>query len=283
MKDIRVFYYDTQANFGDQLNVRLLRDLFNLKPVHTPIDRADLICIGSVLHSLLRTIGRASKLWQRLSHSRLHVWGSGFVANYVVPAEPGRAPKHFYRRLELHALRGELTKQQVQTLTGRPAARAVLGDPGLLCSELIARPGKKRNKVGIVPHYRHVRNPRVTELSQTVRGCRVIDVTAPPMEFLEQLSSCGVVISSALHGLIAADSLGIPNRRLVLSDQTMGGDYKFEDYYSVFTADDHRPLCLPDGAKVPSERQILDGMWLAERGEVDAVKNRLYDSFPFKS
>ena len=54
------------------------------------------------------------------------------------------------------------------------------------------------------------------------------------MEFLKQLNACDVVLSSAMHGLIAADSLGIPNAWMRLSDRLTGGDWKFRDYYSVF-------------------------------------------------
>ena len=37
-----------------------------------------------------------------------------------------------------------------------------------------------------------------------------------------------------MHGLIAADSLGIPNQWFALSEQVIGNGYKFADYYSVF-------------------------------------------------
>ena len=48
------------------------------------------------------------------------------------------------------------------------------------------------------------------------------------------MSQCEVVISSAMHGLITADSLGIPNARAIISNNITGGDYKFNDYYSIY-------------------------------------------------
>ena len=48
------------------------------------------------------------------------------------------------------------------------------------------------------------------------------------------MMSCICILSSSLHWLIFADSLGIPNRRIVLSDEIIGGDLKFDDYYSVY-------------------------------------------------
>ena len=57
------------------------------------------------------------------------------------------------------------------------------------------------------------------------------------MDILYQNLSCEAIISSALHGLIAADSFFFPNRWIKLSDNLMGGDFKFNDYYSVYDID----------------------------------------------
>jgi polysaccharide pyruvyl transferase WcaK-like protein len=68
-------------------------------------------------------------------------------------------------------------------------------------------------------------------------GKTLLNINDPPLAFLNKLQSCEVVISSAMHSLIAADSLGMPNIRIKISDNITGGDYKFKDYYSVFGID----------------------------------------------
>lgn len=49
---------------------------------------------------------------------------------------------------------------------------------------------------------------------------------------MRDLAKCKRIVSSALHPLIAADSLGIPNMWVRLHEQTTS-KYKFEDYYSA--------------------------------------------------
>jgi pyruvyltransferase len=53
------------------------------------------------------------------------------------------------------------------------------------------------------------------------------------------------VVSSSLHGLIFADSLGIPNVWVKLSDKIIGGSFKFDDYYSCFGVE-RSPLVLKE-------------------------------------
>ena len=49
---------------------------------------------------------------------------------------------------------------------------------------------------------------------------------------IKMYEKCQAIVSSSLHGIIFAESLGIPNTRLRLSDQP--GDYKFSDFYMSY-------------------------------------------------
>jgi hypothetical protein len=46
------------------------------------------------------------------------------------------------------------------------------------------------------------------------------------------LIQCDTVLSSSLHGLILAEALGIPSKRLRLTK--MPGDFKFDDFYASY-------------------------------------------------
>jgi pyruvyltransferase len=59
----------------------------------------------------------------------------------------------------------------------------------------------------------------------------MIDVTAEPAQVMCEIARCSTVISSSLHGLVAAEALGIPAAWVVLSDRVAGGTFKFHDYY----------------------------------------------------
>ncbi len=68
-------------------------------------------------------------------------------------------------------------------------------------------------------------------------GILLIDPRRPPQEVVRDIASCKEVFSSSLHGLVAADSLGIPNRWVELETphaDVAANRFKFEDYYSAF-------------------------------------------------
>jgi len=47
-----------------------------------------------------------------------------------------------------------------------------------------------------------------------------------------------------MYGLIVADSLGIPNFRMVLSDKIIGGGCQYNDYYLAFWIENHNYIDL---------------------------------------
>lgn len=55
-----------------------------------------------------------------------------------------------------------------------------------------------------------------------------------PVTVLGEIARCAVVLSSSLHGLIAADAFGHRTAWLELSDAVIGAGYKFRDYYGAF-------------------------------------------------
>jgi hypothetical protein len=83
------------------------------------------------------------------------------------------------------------------------------------------------------------------------------------------------VLSSSLHGLIAADALGVPNAWIGLSDALRGGDFKFRDYYGVFGIEPcmlglSRDLLVDPGPAVAA--------W--SRPGIDDIRRRLLARFP---
>jgi hypothetical protein len=68
--------------------------------------------------------------------------------------------------------------------------------------------------------WRHPRTPRSS-------------VTGDPRKLLLDIASAEVVYTSSLHGLIAADVLGVPHI-LEPYEKVRGGLFKFEDYVSAF-------------------------------------------------
>lgn len=118
---------------------------------------------------------------------------------------------HVHHNVKCYALRGNLTKERIEKLTGRKQSCAI-GDGGLLSNLLIKSSNvKKIYDLGVVPHYADVKNPIWNKLLSVNSNSILLDTTLPPKEFLRHLCSCKTIVSTAMHPLIASDALGIPN------------------------------------------------------------------------
>ena len=207
-KGVDLYWYDSKRNFGDLLNPWLFKRL-GFAPFRSSFAMADLIAIGSVLDAV--TPG-----------SSAIVWGSGMMYEESRPKA----------RLRYVGVRGHLTRAAI----GRPAGEA-LGDPGLLVGQYVRRQ-KARWPVGIVPHFTHHQSV-VGALHLRGRGDDpvVIDVARHPSKVVAQIAQCGAILSSSLHGLVVADSLGIPAAWMMPEPVLSGGEFKFRDYQSVLFED----------------------------------------------
>jgi len=208
----------------------------------------------------------------------LAVWGTGFIAP---PGLRDGLVEQPARPLVIHALRGRLTLERLRAM-GEDVSGTALGDPGLLARLLVpAEPARPRFRLGLVAHYVDERDPVFARIRSRVPATRIIRVNAAPARFLAELRECEVVLSSAMHGLIAADALGIPNARLHVADRITGGDYKFRDYYSVFGVDP-RPLSRDEVWNLTAaDLARIEDAYAITRADVDRVINGLLGNCPF--
>jgi pyruvyltransferase len=271
VKPIKVFYYREEklhhGNFGDELNRDVIRRFLGREIVYAPPYRAGLFAIGSILQTL-----RQKTLKRRLLRMTrpLHVWGSGLLR----PTEGVD-----WRNVTVHAARGKLSLAQVPE--ERLAPRAALGDPGLLSNELInGAPQEKTRRIGLIPHFLH-HGACVERFGPSVSPgeFEIISVDQPPVEVIRQIASCEFVYSTSLHGLIVADSVGVPNQWAVLNGPPSGAGFKFLDYYSVF---DLAPA--PFGVENRSAAELASNAVSLtsdyERPGLDAIRRDLLRAFP---
>jgi len=272
---IRLHYFDSRRhpNFGDRLNVDLIGHLTGSTVRRATAADATHVCIGSLLEAFLCRPPAPPR-----SGPPLAVWGAGFIAPpglrdglLELPARP----------LVIHAVRGRLTLERLRVM-GEDVSCTALGDPGLLARLLVsAEPPPPRYRLGLVAHYVDERDPVFARILSRVPATRMIRVNATPARFLAELRECEVVLSSAMHGLIAADALGIPNARLHVADRITGGDYKFHDYYSVFNADP-RPLSRAELWNLTAaDVSRVEAAYAIRRADVDRVIDALLAACPF--
>ncbi len=235
---MKLYYHAKSKNFGDCLNYNIFRELFGRDVIRTRYYKADFFGIGSLLGTALYnpTPHHAWKNLEKrcysilLRHRPITILGSGFVSNV----------RDTYRKLKLFrpvniiALRGRKSREIMECILREKLDGVALGDPGILSSELIkgTRIGKEC-ELGIIPHTVD-RNSDLLDGLASRSGVRILDIQSPPGEFIKTVAACRTVASSALHGLIAADSLHIPNLWIKLSDRIIGQDFKFRDYYSAY-------------------------------------------------
>lgn len=266
--EVRLYFY-SYPNIGDILNAFMLDKLFGIKVVMTNFWDADLLAIGSILDSLLINEQELLDMNGEISEkSDIHIWGTGLMYECV-------EKKKFSRPVKVHALRGRLTKERVSYMLGYNVD-CILADPGLLAS-LVYNCDEKKYQIGIIPHFIEYDEKIFDDLLRYYQNAVIIDVKNHPMRVLQQISQCECIISTSLHGLIIADSYGIPNQWCVYSDKVLGNGYKFRDYYSAFDLE-IEPYILRENA-FPDIDDIIDRYSISMES-VKKKQRELIECFP---
>lgn len=266
-------YYAKLGNMGDLLNVLIIERCFGYAVERRSFLEGEMCAIGSCLGQYTLHGSALMRLQQRINgivRPHVAVWGTGFI-NYS--DSEGR---FFKRDMEFRAVRGELTRRNVEKMTGKKLDIPT-GDAGILASELLECLPEKRYDVGIVPHICDLGDPAVQALTDSYENACLINVKDDPMAVIEQIAQCRAVISSSLHGLIVADSLDIPNMHLVFSDRPLGDGYKFDDYYSAYGVEHVMRDLRSQAAPAPEEIQAA---YLITPAMVEEKKRLMRESFP---
>lgn len=218
-----------ETNFGDRLSPLLVESLSHRPVAYAYPEACDLVAGGSVLETVAAAY---RKRLLRLRLTPVDVWGSG--AQYPEWMTPSAG-------LRLRAVRGRLTRQALCLPDSLP-----VGDPTLLVERLELAPHAAPSvRWGILPHVVDRTNCEIRALAARTPSCRMIDpCQEDPRRALAEIRGCAFVASTSLHGLIAADALGIPNVWLRASDWILGGTGKFRDYFSAVGRTEQAPLDL---------------------------------------
>lgn len=231
-----IYFSDFNNNWGDALNLILFNKILNsdvtsFKQVFNPTNKKKIYGIGSIIDS-------------HVDNSL--ICGSGFI----------QYPKTLiFKNSNIITLRGKLSANVFNDFGVNTPS--IYGDPALLYPFFFPLSNSPNYKLGIIPHYVDLFHPLIVSLEEKYKdNIRIISPYLDIHEFSKQVSSCEMILSSSLHGLILSDSLGIPNRRFILSDKILGGDFKYHDYYSGVNSIAPDPIKL-DQLSRPSLNQLL--------------------------
>lgn len=267
-ENVANLYYWRHGNFGDELNVDLMR-YFGVRHAHSKPLGADLICIGSNLQQFTNVFSR------HISKTRtLNVLGSGFIE------ESSSTPEHFMFDVNFYAVRGRLSRDRCEKAVGHSLPSVALGDPGLLISRFFPDIRcSEEYDVGVIVHMGDKDSAYLDNIRLKDKSVVFIDIQQPTKHFVRQVAQCKFILSSAMHGLICADSLRIPNKHIVLGGDIRGGEYKFKDYYSVFSGFNYSPVYLESHCVTDSDINTYSNEYTITSNEIESICDRLESKF----
>ncbi len=235
------------ANLGDALSAVIVAALAGVPVRHAHFDerRERLVGVG--------TIGHAQK------NGRLHLWGTGFDAkeNAVQP-DPGRFIAPPGTAFEVHATRGPRSAGLLAA-QGIATEKAAYGDPVMLMPRIWPMEHvAKTHDIGVIVHITELaaqetgsmplEEYRRYHVPEGLRGSvRIINTLTPPTldglkAKVEEIAACRVILSTSLHGLVLAETYGIPcawfsidgtgeGQRLRLDDDSVEIGHRMRDFY----------------------------------------------------
>lgn len=194
-------------NFGDELSGILIQRIVgqNIRVTHKKtLSEPRLFAVGSVLS---------------FAQDGDVVWGAGINGRLL------QTKSYRFKNLDIRAVRGPLTREFLRNELSIECPE-IYGDPGLLFSRLFPEFKKKENPLYeylIIPHYsEEFYFPKEEDV-------HIVYPTEPWYIVIEKILNSKFVISSSLHGLILAESYGIPARMLRITDNE--SFFKYQDYY----------------------------------------------------
>lgn len=238
-------------NFGDELAPYLLTTL-SRRPVVYASARTPGTEVFLTVGSVLTRAGRDTV-----------VWGSGMLSQDHPP--PARGSK-------ILAVRGPLSFEAVTERVGHEEPNVPFGDPALLLGLLFPDKIRPKYKLGVVAHYVDEKAVSRIVSQKRPRGIRQISISTDDVDsFVAAIKSCGVILSSSLHGLIVANALGRPAIWAKFSDRVLGDGFKFRDYGASVGLDLEGPLEIPVEA-------LIDRRFMAEAESI-AVGHNIWNRY----
>ncbi|MFD1007302.1 polysaccharide pyruvyl transferase family protein [Oceanisphaera ostreae] len=255
-KVVPVRFFNARPNVGDALNIYIIQKISGRKIFEVKSGMLQhVLGIGSIMH-----LGTANSV----------AWGTGIIESKRIPNNST------LKKMSFSAVRGKKTKDIIGEVIGGKLT-CPMGDPAVLMPLFYTPKNKKYYSIGIVPHYVDKETEAFKNFLLKSKA-KLIDVELPVEDFLDSLAECDVILSSSLHGLILSDSYNIPNVWVRFSDEVIGGDFKFLDYYSTTDLKEASPIDLRE--KECDANIIKDLLSRAKVAKFTEDKGILLDAFP---
>ena len=244
-------------NLGDSANVDLVKAITGKAPIcvnnsyKLPKNEIIYMVMGSVIG------------W---ANSQTIIWGAGKMSN-TNSTMPKEGPK------QILAVRGPHTRKEL--IRGGYSCPEVYGDPFLLMSKFYPQELTKEYELGIIPH--QIDKKLIPQLKQQFPKALIIDIQRPVLQVIANICKCKAIASSALHGIICADTYEIPSIWLKMSEKVLGKGFKYRDYFESIQRRDNTPLLYDKNTTYDAILKKLEGHTIAK---IDL--NPLWNCCPFE-
>ena len=206
-------YNGKSCNLGDDLGKKIIKYLLDKKGIDINCwipQRKHFYCVGSNIIG-----GVDSGVYHNAT-----IWGSG------IQLFPGKVRSFFQRisrKLDIRAVRGPLTREVLLKLGHH--CPEVYGDPAILMPLLYNPIIKKRRKYCVVCQFYHEKEFRESHPNEYVVSMNTDDYK----NVIDEIVSSEIVYSSSLHGIILAETYGVP----AVFFRGLGKriDFKYKDWY----------------------------------------------------
>lgn len=193
------------SNFGDNCNLYILSKLSGLPISFTEIEseKKKIVAIGSILN------------W---CNENCIAWGPGLANDSDI----------VNKDTKITCIRGPLTRN-IAWKCGNKSEPA-LGDPVLLLPKLFFPKIDKQYQTGLIPHF--IQQSHVyQQINNKLENTNIINILEQPEHIIKEILKCEKILSSSLHGIIAAHAYGIPATWATFGKEIGGDGIKFKDYY----------------------------------------------------
>ena len=245
---VNLHYWERTGNqnFGDYISLPIVEYMCKLNGISldlTTKSTKHLYAVGSIIN---------------FGYQDATIWGSGLIST-----EPSdlKWKSNFYRKLDIRCVRGPETKRRLAE-NGYDVSQTKLGDPAILLPMIYAPTKEKELRpYGVIHHY--------LVNSEDNSNYNIPILTDDWRTVIDQIVNCQLIISSSLHGIIVAETYGIP--AILLKEGPCEDMHKYLDYYY---STGRNAIPIADSVETALTMPI------PEIPDFSTLRQELIDSFP---
>lgn len=187
------------------------------------------------------------------------IWGSGI--HHAEGIFLKQLQYYPLRRLDIRAVRGPLTRQLLLKFGHK--CPEVYGDPAVLMPLIYHPHVKKTNEILVIPQLQSERKFRAEHPDLNIVSMNTNDYKT----VIEAIVASRIVIASSLHGIILAESYGVP--AVMFRGLPKNADFKYFDYYAstgrynVHMADTFEEACKLEPQPLPDLKPLQEAVMAA--------------------